>query len=99
MARGDYSEHSDVDRMVIMPEDTDCKTAEIGIMGELRGSMLPKDVLANTPDSFARAVDDVGSVQHSVREDGVMLYGWQCRDTHVACEEGLVPCRGDVKGR
>ena len=75
MARGDCNEHSDVDLMVIMPEGTDCKTAELGIMGELRGSMLPKDVLVTTPGSFARAVDDVGSVQHSVREDGVMVYG------------------------
>ena len=75
MARGDCNEHSDVDLMVIMPEGTDCKTAELGIMGDLRGSMLPKEVLVDTPDSFARAADDVGSIQHSVREDGVMLYG------------------------
>lgn len=61
--------------MVIMPEGTDRETAELGILGELCGSMLPRDVIVDTPDSFARAIDDVGSVQHSVREDGVMLYG------------------------
>lgn len=75
MARGDCSEHSDVDLMVIMPEGTDCRATAIDVLVDLRSSILPKDVLVNTPDSFARAVDDVGSVQHSVREDGVMLYG------------------------
>ena len=75
MARGDCNEHSDVDLMVIMPEGTDCRATAIAVLVDLRGSILPKDVLVTTPDSFARAVDDVGSVQHSVRDDGVMLYG------------------------
>ena len=75
MARGDCNRHSDVDLMVIMPEGTDRKTAELDIMAELRGSMLPKDVLVNTPDTFQRTVDDLGTVQHMVRKHGVMLYG------------------------
>ena len=44
MARGDCNRHSDVDLMIIMPEGTDRKTAELDIMAELRGSMLPKNV-------------------------------------------------------
>ena len=75
MARGDCNRHSDVDLMIIMPEGTDHKTAELDIMAELRGSMLPKDVLVNTPDTFQRTVDDLGTVQHVVRKHGVMLYG------------------------
>lgn len=75
MASGDCNKHSDVDLMIIMPEGTDHKTAELGIMAELRGSMLPKDVLVDTPDTFGRAVDDLGTVQHVVRKHGVMLYG------------------------
>ena len=59
----------------MMPEGTDCRATTIEVLVEMRGSMLPKDVIVNTPDSFARAVDDVGSVQHSVRKHGVMLYG------------------------
>ena len=75
IARGDCNRHSDVDLMIIMPEGTDRKTAELGIMAELRGSMLPKDVLVDTPDTFRRAADDLGTVQHVVRKYGVMLYG------------------------
>ena len=75
MARGDCSRYSDVDLMIIMPEGTDCETVELDIMMELRGSMLPKDVLVNTPDAFRRAVDDLGTIQHTVRKHGVMLYG------------------------
>ena len=75
MARGDCNRHSDVNLMIIMPEGTDHKTAELDIMAELRGSMLPKNVLVNTPDTFRRTVDDLGTVQHMVRKHGVMLYG------------------------
>ena len=75
MARGDCNKHSDVDLMIIMPEGTDHETAELDIMAELRGSMLPKDVLVNTPDTFQRTVDDLGTVQHTVHKHGVMLYG------------------------
>ena len=75
MARGDCNRHSDVDLMVIMSEGTDRKTAELDIMAELRGSMLPKDVLVNTPYTFQRTVDDLGTIQHMVRKHGVMLYG------------------------
>lgn len=75
MASGNCNGHSDVDLMVIMPEGTDRKTAELGIMVELRGSMLPKDILVDTPDTFWRAVNDLGTVQHMVYKYGVMLYG------------------------
>ena len=75
MASGDCNRHSDVDLMIIMPEGTDHKTAELDIMAELRGSMLPKDILVYTPDAFGRAADDLGAIQHVVHKHGVMLYG------------------------
>ena len=75
MARGDCNMHSDVDLMVIMPEGTDCKTAGLDIRGELRGSMLPKDIMVNTPDTFRRMANDLGSIQYDVSKYGVMLYG------------------------
>ena len=75
MARGDCDKHSDVDLMVIMPDGTDCRATTVDVLMELRGSMLPKDVLVSTSSLFARAADRVGSVQYSVRRHGVMLYG------------------------
>lgn len=75
MARGDCDKHSDVDLMVIMPDGTDCRATTVDVLMELRGSMLPKDVLVSTASLFAHAADKVGSVQYSVRKYGVMLYG------------------------
>ena len=75
VARGDCDRHSDVDLMVIMPDGTDCRATTVNILVELADSMLPKDVVVNTPSLFARTVDRVGSVQYSVRKHGVMLYG------------------------
>ena len=75
VARGDCDRHSDVDLMVIMPDGTDCRATTVNILVELADSMLPKDVVVNTPSLFVRTVDRVGSVQYSVRKHGVMLYG------------------------
>ena len=75
MARGDCDKHSDVDLMVIIPDGTDCWATTVNILVELASSMLPKDVLVNTQSLFAGAEDMVGSIQHSVRRHGVMLYG------------------------
>ena len=75
IARGDCDKHSDVDLMVIMPDGTDCRATAVNILVELAGSMLPKDVLVNTPSLFARTADRVGSIQYTVRKHGVMLYG------------------------
>ena len=75
MARGNCNEHSDVDLMVIMPEGTDCMNAAVDIALEVSDSMLPKDILVNTPDQWDGKVHDVGSVQYSISRHGVLLYG------------------------
>lgn len=75
IARGDCDKHSDVDLMVIMPDGTNCRATAVNILVELAGSMLPKDVIVNTPTMFTGGADKVGSIQYSVRRHGVMLYG------------------------
>ena len=59
MARGDCNMHSDVDLMVIMPEGTYCKATGLAIQSELHGSMLPKNIVVNTPATFLRMSDDL----------------------------------------
>lgn len=96
MARGDCNMHSDVGLMVIMPEGTEREIAELAIRGELQGSMLPKDVMVNTPDMFRHGACDVGSIQYAVRKYGVMLYGRVCQVVHDTCGERLGRCQNTV---
>ena len=75
MARGDCNEHSGVDLLVIMPEGTDRKATTQDMLLEVVCSMLPKDIVVNTPEQWSCRVDDVGSLQHAVSKHGMMLYG------------------------
>ena len=75
MARGNVRKYSDIDLMVMMPDGTDCGTATRDMMLEVAGSMLPYDIIVNTPEQWDGRIDDVGSVQHSISRYGVMLYG------------------------
>ena len=76
IARGNCNKHSDVDLLIIMPEGTDRKTAELDQHRvQCTAAMLPKDVQVKKLDRFQRTVDDLGAIQHMVRKHGVMLYG------------------------
>lgn len=75
MARGNVHKHSDVDLMVIVPEDAYSDTIDVDMGLEVSGSLLPKDILVNTPEQWESKMRDVGSVQRAVRMRGVMLYG------------------------
>ncbi|MBI1657500.1 MAG: HEPN domain-containing protein [Thaumarchaeota archaeon] len=74
-ARGDADGHSDVDLFIIMPEGTDVKKAGLDIRNALSHSPIGKDVLVNTPDTFARYAMLPGTVQRKVVREGVLLHG------------------------
>ena len=74
-ARGDADRRSDVDLFVIMPEGTDVKKAGLDIRNALRHSPIGKDVLVNTPGTFARYAMLPGTVQRRVVREGVLLHG------------------------
>ena len=74
-ARGDADKRSDVDLFVIMPEGTDVKKAGLDIRNALSHSPIGKDVLVNTPDTFARYAMLPGTVQRKVVREGVLLHG------------------------
>ena len=74
MARGDGNEHSDVDLMVVMPNGTSSKKS-IDVRLVVTHSMLPKDIVVSTPETWGEHIDDVGSVVYTVSREGVMLYG------------------------
>ena len=74
-ARGDADGRSDVDLFVIMPEGTDVKKASLDIRNALSHSPIGKDVLVNTPNTFARYAMLPGTVQRKVVREGVLLHG------------------------
>ena len=75
MARDDFNERSDIDLLIVMPEGTDCMAATVAALADLRGAMLPYDIIVNTAGEFERAADNICTIQHGVRTQGVMLYG------------------------
>ena len=75
MARGDCNERSDIDLIIVMPEGTDCMAATVTALTDLRGAMLPYDIIVNTAVEFERASNNTRSIQHDARTKGVMLYG------------------------
>ena len=75
MVRGDCNKHSDVDLMIIMPEGTDHKAANIGIRVALSSALLPTDILVNTPGYWNDRVSSIGTVQYTIARHGMILYG------------------------
>ena len=74
-ARGDADGHSDADLFVIMPEGTDVDSAYLDIRAALRHSPVAKDILVNTPETFAKYAVLPGTVQREVVRKGMLLYG------------------------
>ncbi|MCE2508361.1 MAG: HEPN domain-containing protein [Nitrosopumilaceae archaeon] len=74
-ARGDADGHSDADLFVIMPEGTDVDSIYLDIRAALRHSPVAKDILVNTPGTFAKYAVLPGTVQRKVVREGMLLYG------------------------
>ena len=74
-ARGDADGHSDAVLFVIMPEGTDVDSIYLDIRAALRHSPVAKDILVNTPGTFAKYAVLPGTVQRRVVREGMLLYG------------------------
>jgi len=73
-ARGDVSSDSDVDLLVVMPDDTNRRETAIDIMTALHNMPLPKDVLVTTPGEIATRGRLVSTVLHTALTEGKVLY-------------------------
>ena len=58
-----------------MPEGTDVDSAYLDIRAALRHSPVAKDILVNTPGTFAKYAVLPGTVQREVVRGGMLLYG------------------------
>lgn len=73
-ARGDASDQSDIDLLVVMPDGTDRRQATIAIMNALRDVRVPKDVIVTTPARIARYGHLVGTILRPALREGKELY-------------------------
>ncbi len=74
-ARGNATEDSDVDLLVIMPVRREEKQdVEIAIAGVLHDIFVSKDILVASPEEFQRRRDIVGTVPYAANAEGKVLY-------------------------
>ena len=81
-ARGEDTEDSDIDLLLI--KDTDLpryeRAREIGLL--IRPRKYPLDLLIYTPGEFEELKDVVGTIPYKVAREGVLLYGRATQEAH-----------------
>lgn len=73
-ARGEFSEWSDVDLLVVLPNGTDRHHAAVEIHRTLGDLLVAKDVVVTTPEEINRRGHIVGSVLCSALREGQSVY-------------------------
>ncbi|MDA1190475.1 MAG: nucleotidyltransferase domain-containing protein [Candidatus Poribacteria bacterium] len=73
-ARGDATANSDVELLVVMPDETDTRQTDLAIRRLLKGGSLPKNVVVTTPEELERRGKMFGSVLREALDEGVTLY-------------------------
>jgi len=73
-ARGEATEHSDVDLLVVMPDGVDRKSAPVAMLVALADLPAAKDVVVTTPEEIARRGDLVGTVLRPALREGKVVH-------------------------
>ena len=73
-ARGKAGSDSDVDLLVVMPVKGSKRQKATEIDGTLADRTIPLDLIVVTPEEFARARDQIGSVLRPAALEGLVLY-------------------------
>ena len=73
-ARGDASEGSDIDLLVVMPLVTDRQQLALNLRRALSDSPIGKDIIVTSCKKVARRGHIVGSVLNEALREGVVLY-------------------------
>ena len=76
-ARGDYSEKSDIDMLIIKknlskPREITQKLYRVFYDNKIE---KPVDVLAIDYDRYNELVDDIGYIYNTIRDEGRLIYG------------------------
>ncbi len=78
-ARGEASEQSDVDLLVVLAEDGE-RERDVELLGALEGVPFAKDVVAVTAEHLRRRGDAIGTVYRRALREGTVIYGVDERD-------------------
>ena len=73
-ARGDARPGSDVDLLVVLPEEDNDRRHVVAILRELRDYPVAKDIVVTSPTELAEYADVCGHVLHYASRDAVTLY-------------------------
>ena len=73
-ARGDASQHSDIDLLVVLPKVVNKRQTTIEIRQMLTDFPIGKDIIVTTPDEIARRGDLVGTVLRPALREGKVIY-------------------------
>lgn len=73
-ARGDASESSDVDLLVVLKEVPDKRQATIEIRRSLSDLPVSKDIVVATQDEVAKRGHVVGTIIHAALREGRVVY-------------------------
>ena len=101
-ARGDASDGSDLDFLVVLPRIDDTRAAGHAMRAVLRGVPVSADVFAVDVEEISRTGDSVGSFVYPVLREGRVVYGVDERDEHTwlrYAEEDLQTAERMLAGR
>lgn len=73
-ARGEATRHSDIDLLVVMPNDVDRRKAPVSMLVALADLPIAKDVVVTTPAEIARRGDLVGTVLRPALREGRVVH-------------------------
>jgi len=73
-ARGDFGPDSDLDLLVVIPEGKHLRHESTRLRGELRGLLVPVDIVVTTPEQLERLGKVRGMVYRTALADGKVLY-------------------------
>lgn len=73
-ARGNPDINSDIDLLVVFPEEVDKRKTAIDIRRSLSEYNVPKDILVTTPAEIDRRGDLIGTFLHTALHEGTVIY-------------------------
>jgi uncharacterized protein len=73
-ARGEHSQWSDVDLLVVMPDGTDRRRSAVAMLRALSGLPVAKDIVVTTPEEISRRGDLIGTVLRPALREGRTLF-------------------------
>ena len=76
-ARGDTTESSDIDLLVIMNDVSDNRKAAVDMRILLKDMPIRKDIVVSTPDEIERLRDVVGTIPYAALREGKLIYEQQ----------------------